>query len=655
MELLYVWINKSENGVFEEHGINLSPEYNFLVNRLDNGVVLSEDASWHKTESIFKSDTIVNVTAVVGKNGAGKTTLLKFLYNMHNQIGGMRAGSERNPFLDKNQMIVIAKINEVPMVFYNICNENFTNTTQYHTSINLKENIFESSFTYYEEVKSFYDVFRLFFTNSNYSIDKKSFIGVQGELSQLSLSDSEMYSISSSFFRKVLDLNHSIDFFSPGWYLNWRNDYLYREYALLDFQKICDIIYYFKLLNEGSFENYLGKKSSSIFLGVKKIIRIIDSQHRGFYRKYVDGETDNHFLFMYYSQLRTLFDSVDHLSPDKYLICSLCIILMFEYCIDKGIEMPVGEGLIEDEIDWLVNTFKNPDDYFLNAVEEIKELESYVLNSEVPDNGGMPRDIPGYMDYIVIDYDNHQENYRGFTGFIDNLFRKDTCFLLRYLVFDNMGMSTGERAFQNLFTRINLIPQLNTVISKDLQYSDNLLLIIDEIDLYLHPEWQQNFISLMLSEIEKQFQSKRVQIVFSTHSPLLLSDIPRENTVYLRDNHDRRIVDSRESHQQSFGRDIYSLLKDSFYLESYSMGSYAMDYINQIIAIMSQAEQNNSCFELRGIEELEQKIKLIGNEVIRQKLKTMLSKFSRDSKEYRLKLLIEQKEELERQIEEMRH
>ena len=67
---------------------------------------------------------------------------------------------------------------------------------------------------------------------------------------------------------------------------------------------------------------------------------------------------------MYYSQLRTLFDSVDHLSPDKYLICSLCIILMFEYCIDKGIEMPVGEGLIEDEIDWLVNTFKNPDDYF---------------------------------------------------------------------------------------------------------------------------------------------------------------------------------------------------------------------------------------------------------------------------------------------------
>ena len=259
------------------------------------------------------------------------------------------------------------------------------------------------------------------------------------------------------------------------------------------------------------------------------------------------------------------------------------------------------------------------------------------------------------IDYIVIDYENDQENYRGFTGFIDDLFRKETCFLLRYLVFDNMGMSTGERAFQNLFTRMNLIPQLNTVLNRNLQYSDNLFLLIDEIDLYLHPEWQQSFISIMLSEIEKQFHGKKVQIVFSTHSPLLLSDIPRENTVYLRETQGRRVVDSRESHQQTFGRDIYSLLKDSFYLESYSMGKYARNYINQIIGIMLHAEQNNRNFELYEIEELDKRIKLIGNEVIRQKLQTTLSKLCKESKAYRLKLLMEQKDKLERQIDEMRH
>ena len=654
MELIYVWINQSENGVFEEHGINLSPEYNFLVNRLDNGIVLSEDTLWNKTESIFKSDTIINVTAVVGKNGAGKTTLLRFLYNMHNQIGGMRAGSERNPFLDKNQMIVVAKIKEVPMVFYNICNEDFTNATQYHTSINLKENIFESSHAYNEEVKCFYDTFRLFFTNSNYSIDNRMYIGAHGELSQLSLSDSEMNSICREYFRKVLDLNHSIDYLSPGLYLSWRSDYLNREYAWLDFQKICDIIYYNKLLNDGSFEKYTGKKSSSIFLGAKNIIGIIDLMHRDFYRKYIEGKNDDHILFKYYEQLQILFSSVKQLPPDKYLICSLCVILMFEYCIDKDIDMPSGEGLVEHEIEWLECNISHAEDYYTHAKEEINELITYVSKSEVPDNGGMPRDIPGYMDFIVIDYENDQENYGGFTDFINDLFRKETCFLLRYLVFDNMGMSTGERAFQNLFTRMNLIPQLNTVLNRDLQYSDNLFLLIDEIDLYLHPEWQQNFISIMLSEIEKQFHGKKVQIVFSTHSPLLLSDIPRENTVYLRGNQGRRIVDSRESHQQTFGRDIYSLLKDSFYLESYSMGKYARNYINQIIDKMSYAEKNNHKFEYHEIEELDNSIKLIGNEVIRRKLQTMLSELCKDSKDYRLKLLLKQKDELERQIDEMR-
>ena len=655
MELIYVWINQSENGVFEEHGINLSPEYNFLVNRLDNGIVLSEDTLWNKTESIFKSDTIINVTAVVGKNGAGKTTLLKFLYNMHNQIGGMRAGSERNPFLDKNQMIVVAKINEVPMVFYNICNENFTNATQYHTSINLKENIFESSHAYNEEVKCFFDTLRIFFTNSNYSIDNKMHIGFQDDLSQLSLSDGEMNSIGREYFRKVLDLNNSIDYLSPGMYLDWRNEYLNKEYSWLDFQKICDIIFYKKLLNDGFFEKYIGKKSSSIFLGVKNIIRIIDSMHRDFYRKYIEGENDNHIFFEYYIQLQTLFSSVEQLPPDRYLICSLCIILMFEYCIDKGIDMPSSEDLVKNEIEWLEYNICLSEDYYTHAKEEIKELITYVSKSEVPNNGGMPRDIPEYMDYIVIDYENDQENYRGFTGFIDDLFRKETCFLLRYLVFDNLGMSTGERAFQNLFTRMNLIPQLNTMLNRNLQYSDNLFLIIDEIDLYLHPEWQQNFISIMLYEIEKQFHGKKVQIVFSTHSPLLLSDIPRENTVYLRENQGRRVVDPRESHQQTFGKDIYSLLKDSFYLESYSMGKYARNYINQIIGIMLHAEQNNRNFELYEIEELDKRIKLIGNEVIRQKLQTTLSKLCKESKAYRLKLLMEQKDKLERQIDEMRH
>ena len=113
-------------------------------------------------------------------------------------------------------------------------------------------------------------------------------------------------------------------------------------------------------------------------------------------------------------------------------------------------------------------------------------------------------------------------------------------------------------------------------IAGDYRYSNNYLLLIDEIDLYLHPEWQQEFISVLLNELEKQFPDKKIQLVFSTHSPLLLSDIPKENTVYLRGNDGKAVVDNRSQHKQTFGRDIYNLLEDSFYIENYSMGKYAV-------------------------------------------------------------------------------
>ena len=71
-------------------------------------------------------------------------------------------------------------------------------------------------------------------------------------------------------------------------------------------------------------------------------------------------------------------------------------------------------------------------------------------------------------------------------------------------------------------SRILLRKLSRLTIAGDYRYSNNYLLLIDEIDLYLHPEWQQEFISVLLNELEKQFPDKKIQLVFSTHSPLLL-------------------------------------------------------------------------------------------------------------------------------------
>ena len=127
----------------------------------------------------------------------------------------------------------------------------------------------------------------------------------------------------------------------------------------------------------------------------------------------------------------------------------------------------------------------------------------------------------------------------------------------------------------------------------------------------------------------------------------------KENTVYLRGNSGKAIVDNRSQHKQTFGRDIYNLLEDSFYIENYSMGKYALDYINRIINIMLDESHNYKELEIAKIETLVQRINLIGNDVVKNKLKTMLLQCTKDKKDYQIKLLKEKRDNLNRQIAEL--
>ena len=48
-------------------------------------------------------------------------------------------------------------------------------------------------------------------------------------------------------------------------------------------------------------------------------------------------------------------------------------------------------------------------------------------------------------------------------------------------------------------------------------------MLIDEVDMHLHPAWQQT----ILSDLRKAFP--RVQFIVTTHSPQVISSIPSKN------------------------------------------------------------------------------------------------------------------------------
>lgn len=105
--------------------------------------------------------------------------------------------------------------------------------------------------------------------------------------------------------------------------------------------------------------------------------------------------------------------------------------------------------------------------------------------------------------------------------------------------------------------------------------------VFDEIELYFHPEMQRTFVSYLLDGLEqmKFKQLRSVQIMLATHSPFILSDIPRENVLFLgKDGYPKKIND-----MCTFGANIHSILRHSFFLYNGSMGEYAQGVIKKIV------------------------------------------------------------------------
>ncbi|HFI0620845.1 TPA: AAA family ATPase [Streptococcus suis] len=148
------------------------------------------------------------------------------------------------------------------------------------------------------------------------------------------------------------------------------------------------------------------------------------------------------------------------------------------------------------------------------------------------------------------------------------------------------GLSSGELALLNLFGRL-------FSIKKGLKAA-NILLLLDEVDLGLHPEWQRRWISVALPIIKEIFKGKHIQIIMTTHSPIMLSDIYAENVIMLRkDTNGNRIIVENQGMEKNqvttFGQNIHDLYRDSFFLES-TRGEYAKEQIQETTKVLYELE-----------------------------------------------------------------
>ena len=193
---------------------------------------------------------------------------------------------------------------------------------------------------------------------------------------------------------------------------------------------------------------------------------------------------------------------------------------------------------------------------------------------------------------------------KNFLNWYYNEITKSTSFVKRNLIFRWKPTSSGEAAIANLFAYLDdAIQNLN--IKKESR--QNILLILDELDCYLHPKWQQ-YVAKVLFDRLQEYTNCTFQVVITSHSPIILSDICNSNILKL----DK--FQAQLETKKTFGADISHLYYDSFFMDEGDIGDFAKHNIRYAIEELEREELTEEEKVLFIIEN-------IGQDIVRKKLR----------------------------------
>lgn len=192
--------------------------------------------------------------------------------------------------------------------------------------------------------------------------------------------------------------------------------------------------------------------------------------------------------------------------------------------------------------------------------------------------------------------------------------------------------SKGEK---NLLDLVALI--------KTRSFEGNYIILVDEIEEGLHLEWSRRLINFLINEFN-QFLNAKIQFIFTTHSPFMLSDIKNGNVICLvKDEEDVKVKLMRNT----FAKNIQEIMHDDMFIKDI-YGEFAISKINNIIKELDPLQESDSLVYYLTKENLLSEIDMISEPLLRNKLYEMYEKkFQESTIENRIKQLKSELEKLE--------
>ncbi|PFF75829.1 hypothetical protein CN341_19735 [Bacillus cereus] len=639
MELLYIWIEEINDGLIERQGFNFDNRYRYqLKDSRDGTFKLNITQNPNFLEGFFIPEHqesgptafINNISAIVGQNGAGKSSIIDFLKENFGRESGEKLEDD-NKFYKEEYMSAGEKYKNFGEKYLYILRKYKDGILNHYIYIssNMNVNIIKN-----KELEFFYEV-RIDQIGFPRSIDNTTLIYF-----------SNVYDNKEEYATSKL-LNVSTNYLTSSRFQRdnpWKDRVgVFGNYKLEEIKRQINFVRWAQNKNISFELPFKIPEQVNVVFNDEGNSREIDRLSR-----------EHDFL----ESIKSIYESTntnreintfklpDNLNDDQFLwviIFTRCILMHLFFEVRrmpviwrrvKGMDLKLfeEEGRSDEsdfkrlisEIERLVDIFGKLDinprvlNRMLDMLRALTKLmrdfySDYLYNTKI-DTTRYGMKFSFNIEELTEERFNDFVNLYNEIGFRNELYN-----------FSWRDMSSGEKAFLNIYSRFYLVSNTKELLENP---ENDIIILIDEGEVYLHPHWQGRLIDMLVGFIPIVFKNKvglksrNIQIILTSNSPFLISDLPSTSVIFLKKEETKTIViEELDEYHQTFAANINSLLAHSFFMEDGVTGAFAKRKINKIVRLLIKEDIDTI---LENEEEIEKIINSIGEPVIKNKLSQML-------------------------------
>lgn len=605
--LVYIWVEQIVNTFYDHIGFCFNSKYHIQFNNNKLSIIDNKDYI-NNFYQIGKSNTVSSLTCIVGENGAGKTGLLELINEILYLVNSYSIITENNFLLvyEKNNEIKYFN-NSSPNNCKNLNIETQTEKSVIHVSLeDLKEDFNDLNVIRYSTLfdDSSY-LQKMYPDNKSFFIDLTTSNLLQKYKHEFKVNN-QISNPDSLNIYKTMELKKKIMFFS---HLLKKGENKFKKFLTDDkyfktnFTRDTFTIKAFNLKYDKTHKDHY----KSAFVSKKDLIDLynyIDKISEQLNELLTNKNTyeekrikkSNYFLAQIFFSYWLLI--VDTLTDDvKSMEFKTDEIISDKFNIDNYMTKTIEaiEYIVNQLSEELKTKYKNSINNFNSFINLLKKEEYYI-------DSALTLKINEDKDKIL----NLIENYANslselrFGEYATFSFEPRSC--------------SGEQNLLTLFSRLNYLKQNK----KNIKLANNILLLIDEGETTFHPAWQKKYIMVLIEYLLFLFKGKNIQIILTTNSPIILSDIINQDIIFLNN----KKMDNN-SNKKTFAAEINSLYTDSFFIQDGLMGNFAQKKLEPIVKYINSKKRKITKTE---IDKYKQIINLIGDTNIRNYLSNMLDR-----------------------------